>query len=92
MKKPADVAKGIDFDRKLYIARRDLNRVMIILMFVSFLSSRTIVHKGMFLVGELRKFFLMICRMRIMNQPLQRYIHVLVRIRIQAGCVRIQTV
>ena len=28
VKKPADVAKGIDFDRKLYVARRVLNRLM----------------------------------------------------------------
>ena len=56
VKKPADVAKGIDFDRKLYIARRVFEQSNDN-TYVCSLSSRTIVYKGMFLVGELRKFF-----------------------------------
>ena len=56
VKKPADVVKGIDFDRKLYIARRVFEQSNDN-TYVCSLSSRTIVYKGMFLVGELRKFF-----------------------------------
>ena len=56
VKKSADVAKGIDFDRKLYIARRVFEQSNDN-TYVCSLSSRTIVYKGMFLVGELRKFF-----------------------------------
>ena len=49
IKKPADVEKGIDFDRKLYIARRVFEQSSDNTYVVS-LSSRTIVYKGMFLV------------------------------------------
>ena len=56
VKKPADVAKGIDFDRKLYVARRVFEQTIEDTYVVS-LSSRTIVYKGMFLVGQLRQFF-----------------------------------
>ena len=55
VKKPADVAKGIDFDRKLYVARRVFEQTNEDTYVVS-LSSRTIVYKGMFLVGQLRQF------------------------------------
>ena len=57
VKKPADVEKGIEFDRKLYIARRVFEQSSDDTYVVS-LSSRTIVYKGMFLVGQLRTFFL----------------------------------
>ena len=56
VKKQADVAKGIDFDRKLYVARRVFEQTNEDTYVVS-LSSRTIVYKGMFLVGQLRQFF-----------------------------------
>ena len=56
IKKPADVNKGIDFDRKLYVARRVFEQTNEDSYVVS-LSSRTIVYKGMFLVGQLRSFF-----------------------------------
>ena len=56
IKKPADVEKGLDFDRKLYIARRVFEQSNENTYVVS-LSSRTIVYKGMFLVGQLRSFF-----------------------------------
>ena len=56
VKKPADVARGIDFDRKLYVARRVFEQTNEDTYVVS-LSSRTIVYKGMFLVGQLRQFF-----------------------------------
>jgi glutamate synthase (ferredoxin) len=56
IKKPDNVAKGIDFDRKLYVARRVFEQTNEDTYVVS-LSSRTIVYKGMFLVGQLRSFF-----------------------------------
>lgn len=56
VKKPEDVNKGIDFDRKLYVARRVFEQTCENTYVVSF-SSRTIVYKGMFLVGQLRQFF-----------------------------------
>ena len=56
VKKPEDVNKGIDFDRKLYVARRVFEQTCENTYVVS-LSSRTIVYKGMFLVGQLRQFF-----------------------------------
>ena len=56
IKKPEKVNKGIDFDRKLYIARRIFEQSNENTYVVS-MSSRTIVYKGMFLVGQLRQFF-----------------------------------
>ena len=56
VKKPEDVAPGIAFDRKLYIARRVFEQSNDNTYVVS-LSSRTIVYKGMFLVGQLRTFY-----------------------------------
>ena len=57
LKRPANVNKGLDFDRKLYIIRRVFEQSNDNTYVVS-LSSRTIVYKGMFLVGQLRTFFL----------------------------------
>ena len=54
--KPAGVQKGLDFDRKLYVARRVFEQSNDNTYVVS-MSSRTIVYKGMFLVKELRLFF-----------------------------------
>lgn len=54
--KPDNVKKGLDFDRKLYVIRRVFEQSNEDTYVVS-LSSRTIVYKGMFLVGELRLFF-----------------------------------
>ena len=56
IKKPAGVEKGIDFDRKLYVARRIFEQSNEN-TYVASMSSRTIVYKGMFLVGQLRQFF-----------------------------------
>ncbi len=56
IKRPANVEKGLDFDRKLYIARRIFEQSNDNTYVVS-LSSRTIVYKGMFLVNQLRLFF-----------------------------------
>ena len=54
--KPANVKKGLDFDRKLYVVRRVFEQSNEDTYVVS-LSRRTIVYKGMFLVSELRLFF-----------------------------------
>ena len=56
VKRPKDCPKGIDFDRKLYVARRVFEQSNDNTYVVSF-SSRTIVYKGMFLVEQLRLFF-----------------------------------
>lgn len=56
IQKPQDVEAGISFDRKLYIARREFEQSNDNTYVVS-MSSRTIVYKGMFLVGQLRTFF-----------------------------------
>lgn len=56
IKKPAEIEKGLEFDRKLYIARRVFEQSNENTYVVS-LSSRTIVYKGMFLVAQLRQFF-----------------------------------
>ena len=57
VKKPRHCARGLDFDRKLYIIRRVFEQSNNG-SYVCSLSSRTIVYKGMFLVGELRNFYL----------------------------------
>ena len=54
--RPEDTKRGIDFDRRLYVARRYFEQSSEDTYVVS-LSSRTIVYKGMFLVGDLRRFF-----------------------------------
>ena len=56
VKKPENVAAGLDFDRKLYIVRRVFEQSNDN-TYVPSCSSRTIVYKGMFLVGQLRTFF-----------------------------------
>ena len=56
IKKPEDVEKGIAFDRRLYVVRRVFEQSNDN-TYVPSLSSRTIVYKGMFLVGQLRTFF-----------------------------------
>ena len=54
--RPEGVKRGIDFDRRLYVARRFFEQSNEDTYVVS-LSSRTIVYKGMFLVGDLRRFY-----------------------------------
>ena len=56
VKRPKNCERGLEFDRKLYIARRVFEQSNESTYVVS-LSSRTIVYKGMFLVGQLRSFF-----------------------------------
>ena len=58
VKRPDDVQKGLDFDRKLYVARRVFEQQSSEDTYVVSCSSRTIVYKGMFLVGQLRSFFM----------------------------------
>ena len=57
VKRPEDVERGLEFDRKLYVARRVFEQSNDNTYVVSF-SSRTIVYKGMFLVEQLRQFFM----------------------------------
>ncbi|MEA4893264.1 MAG: glutamate synthase large subunit [Peptococcaceae bacterium] len=56
IRKPENVAGGLDFDRRLYIARRVFEHSNDN-TYVASLSSRTIVYKGMFLVEQLRAFY-----------------------------------
>ena len=56
VKRPDSCNKGLDFDRKLFIARREFEQSNED-TYVCSLSSRTIVYKGMFLVDELRRFY-----------------------------------
>ncbi|MCD7746246.1 MAG: glutamate synthase large subunit [Lachnospiraceae bacterium] len=56
VERPKDVEKGLAFDRRLYIVRRIFEQSNETTYVVS-LSSRTIIYKGMFLVGQLRTFF-----------------------------------
>ncbi|NLC91923.1 MAG: glutamate synthase subunit alpha, partial [Treponema sp.] len=57
IERPDDVKQGIDFDRRLYILRREFEHSHLD-TYVASLSSRTIVYKGMFLVKQLRTFYL----------------------------------
>ena len=56
VKRPDNCKKGLDFDRRLFIARREFEQSNED-TYVCSLSSRTIVYKGMFLVDELRGFY-----------------------------------
>ena len=56
LRKPASIAKGPDFDRRLYVIRREFEQSSED-TYICSLSSRTIVYKGMFLVGQLRRFY-----------------------------------
>lgn len=89
VKKPEDCEEGLPFDRKLYILRKVFEQSNEDTYVVS-LSSRTIVYKGMFLVGQLRT-FLRTLTVRIMNQPLHLSTQDSVPTPIQAGEGRILT-
>ena len=54
--RPEGTARGLDFDRRLYVARRSFEQLRTGTYVVS-LSSRTVVYKGMFLVDQLRAFY-----------------------------------
>lgn len=57
LEKPEDVQAGLDFDKKLYVVRREFEKSCPS-VYVASLSNRTIVYKGMFLVDQLRNFYL----------------------------------
>ena len=57
IKRPAECREDLEFDRKLYVVRRVFEQSNEN-TYVPSLSCRTIVYKGMFLVGQLRTFFL----------------------------------
>ena len=56
IERPVDVNKGLDFDKRLYVLRREFEQSTDD-TYICSLSSRTIVYKGMFLVGQLRRFY-----------------------------------
>ena len=56
VERPKEVERGLAFDRRLYVIRRAFEQSNEMTYVVS-LSSRTIIYKGMFLVGQLRTFF-----------------------------------
>ena len=56
IKKPDTSMTDLEFDRKLYVIRREFEQSNDN-TYVPSLSCRTIVYKGMFLVGQLRTFF-----------------------------------
>ena len=56
IERPKKIEQGLPFDRRLYVVRRIFEQSSDD-TYVASLSSRTIVYKGMFLVGQLRMFF-----------------------------------
>ena len=56
LRRPKDIPRGIDFDRKLYVLRRMFEKQDTD-TYICSLSSRTIVYKGMMLVSQLRSFY-----------------------------------
>ena len=56
LERPREVRRGLDFDRKLYVIRRVFEQSNDN-TYVASMSSRTVVYKGMFLVGQLRLFY-----------------------------------
>ncbi|MBQ1880168.1 MAG: glutamate synthase subunit alpha, partial [Lachnospiraceae bacterium] len=56
IERPDNVERGTDFDRRLYVVRREFEQSSED-TYICSLSSRTIVYKGMFLVTQLRQFY-----------------------------------
>ncbi|MBQ7678325.1 MAG: glutamate synthase subunit alpha, partial [Butyrivibrio sp.] len=56
IERPAEAETDLAFDRMLYIIRREFEQSSAT-TYIPSLSCRTIVYKGMFLVGQLRTFF-----------------------------------
>jgi glutamate synthase (ferredoxin) len=56
IERPQGCEKGIAFDRRLYVVRREFEQSSDD-TYICSLSSRTIVYKGMFLVKQLRRFY-----------------------------------
>ncbi len=54
--KPQETEKGLPFEQRLYVARREFEQSSDD-TYICSLSSRTIVYKGMFLVRQLREFY-----------------------------------
>jgi len=64
VKKPEGIAKGIEFERKLYVLRRKIEKKALKnsvfkneTFYIPSFSSRTIVYKGMLLATQLRNFY-----------------------------------
>ena len=65
LRRPDDVAAGQDFERKLYVTRRTIERAADKnpalkgkIFYVCSMSSRTIVYKGMLVATQMRRFFI----------------------------------
>ena len=65
LRRPEDVAAGQDFERKLYVTRRTIERTADKnpalkgkIFYVCSMSSRTIVYKGMLVATQMRRFFI----------------------------------
>ncbi|WP_233708827.1 glutamate synthase large subunit [Helicobacter muridarum] len=60
IKKPTDIARGVDFERKLYITRRLIEKraLHVPKFYISSFSSRTIVYKGMLVSTQVSDFYL----------------------------------
>ena len=65
LRRPEDVARGLDFERRLYVCRRTIERAADAtpaldgkIFYVCSMSSRTIVYKGMLVATQMRRFYL----------------------------------
>lgn len=65
VRRPENVAAGIEFERKLYVARRTIEKqadktfgLSGKIFYVCSMSSRTIVYKGMLVATQMRRFFI----------------------------------
>ena len=60
VKRPSEVAAGIEFERRLYAARRHIEKMALNVpkFYICSFSSRTIVYKGMLLSTQLSDFYL----------------------------------
>lgn len=57
IERPQNISSNVDFDKVLYVIRREFEKSCKE-TYIATLSSRTIVYKGMFLVSQLRNFYL----------------------------------
>ena len=57
IERPKNISSDVDFDKVLYVIRREFEKSCKE-TYITSLSSRTIVYKGMFLVSQLRNFYL----------------------------------
>lgn len=57
IERPQNISRDVDFDKVLYVIRREFEKSCKE-NYIASLSSRTIVYKGMFLVSQLRNFYL----------------------------------